>query len=755
MSPAMSPAVSSAAIYARVSSARQKEQQTIDSQIAALHAHAEQLGLEVAPQWVFSDDGHSGATLVRPALEKLRDLVAQVPVDVVLVYSPDRLARKYAYQALLIEELAKAGTSVMFVHGPRSDTPEDALLVQFQGMIAEYERAQIIERTRRGKTHRARQGTVNVLSGAPFGYRYVRKNEHADARYEVVAHEAAIVTELFRRYVEDGVAIAELARWLSATGVATRTGKPRWDRSVIWGMLRNPAYAGRACFGKTMRTTDQPGLNRTARLAGRSTPKSYSVTDRPTQDWLEIPVPALVTEDTWARVQRRLVDNKRFAARHCKVPSLLQGLTACSSCGYAYYRGHTTTTAGNKIYYYRCLGSDNYRYQHGRVCDNKPVRTDYLDNLVWDHVTGLLADPRLIRAEIDRRLDQLRTADPTTAAQRRLEQALAKTTASVTRLIKAYQEELISLDELRERTPELRSRETSLRSQLDALADQLVDRQAYLKLATGLEDFLARLRGNAATATVPEQQRVLRLLIKDVLIGPERILIRHSIPTSSATAPTTTVADGDTDEEPAPSSPLRWRSHGRPLWGPAVPRGQRPVGLLQRRSEPPLHVQQHPRDVGVHLDRLDDEIPRHGVEERLDVQINHPVVSPAPPSACRDRVQRRTIRPVAVGIRVEDRFELSLQMPGHDRLRDSVRDRGHPQRAGPTTVRLRYLHRPHRRRKVGSRRHPVPDLVQIPCKILFEVRQGLPVHSRCALITFDLLVGLPDVPLRNVERFAC
>jgi site-specific DNA recombinase len=227
--------MSSAAIYARVSSARQKEQQTIGSQTAALRTHAEQLGLEVPEQWVFCDDGHSGATLVRPALEKLRDLVAQVPVEVVLVYSPDRLARKYAYQALLIEELAKAGTSVMFVKGPSSDSPEDALLVQFQGMIAEYERAQIIERTRRGKTHRARQGTVNVLSGAPFGYRYVRRNEHADARYDVVAHEAAIVAELFRRYVVDGVAIAELARWLSATEVPTRTGKPRWDRSVIWG----------------------------------------------------------------------------------------------------------------------------------------------------------------------------------------------------------------------------------------------------------------------------------------------------------------------------------------------------------------------------------------------------------------------------------------------------------------------------------------------------------------------------------------
>jgi DNA invertase Pin-like site-specific DNA recombinase len=156
--------MSNAAIYARVSPARQKEQQTISSQTAALRAHARQLRLDVPERWVFCDEGHSGATLVRPALEKLRDLVAQLPVEV-LVYSPDRLARKYAYQALLIEEFARAGTSVMFIKGPASDTPEDALLVQFQGMIAEYERAQIIERTRRGKTHRARQGTVNVLSG--------------------------------------------------------------------------------------------------------------------------------------------------------------------------------------------------------------------------------------------------------------------------------------------------------------------------------------------------------------------------------------------------------------------------------------------------------------------------------------------------------------------------------------------------------------------------------------------------------------
>src|ERR671930_1901697 len=204
--------VSSAVIYARVSSARQKKDETIASQTAALREHAAQLGLEVPGEWVFEDEGHSGATLVRPALERLRDVVAGVGVDVVLCYSPDRLARKFAYQALLIEEFARAGTRVEFIKGPRGDSAEDQLLVQFQGMFAEYEKAQILERYRRGKAHRAKAGSVNVLSGAPFGYRYVRRNEHAGAAYEIVEHEAGLVVQLFGRYADDGASVAELAR---------------------------------------------------------------------------------------------------------------------------------------------------------------------------------------------------------------------------------------------------------------------------------------------------------------------------------------------------------------------------------------------------------------------------------------------------------------------------------------------------------------------------------------------------------------
>ena len=578
----------SAAIYARVSSKRQAKDQTIGSQVDALRAHAANSRLEVPEEWVFLDEGHSGATLVRPALEALRDLAAQGCLDVVLVYSPDRLARKFAYQALLIEELARCGVRVEFVKGPRGDSPEDQLLVQFQGMFAEYEKAQLMERYRRGKAYRARSGSVNVLGGAPFGYRYIRKTPEAGARYEILEHEAALVAELFRRYADDGATIADLARWLTSQGVPTRTGKHRWDRSVIWGMLRNPAYAGRAVFGKTQIVHEQPGLNRVARLQGRTTPRAVKAVGRPREEWTEIAVPAIVSEDTFARVGQRLADNKRFASRNSKIPSLLQGLAACSACGYAYYRGHTTTTAGNKIYYYRCLGSDDYRYQGGRVCGSKPVRADYLDTVVWDHITGLLADPALIRAEIDRRLTQARTSDPVTRQRTQLELALAKAATSVTAMIEAYSEQLITIDELRTRMPHLRAREASLRSQLDALDAQAADRDAYLKLAGDLDSFLAQLRGSAATTSIQERQRVLRLLVKDVLIGPEKITIRHRIPVrepagSGGGHHDTTDTEGDMRQ----SYPLCWGRDDPALWSALLSRRESLARLEHPGLQPP------------------------------------------------------------------------------------------------------------------------------------------------------------------------
>src|ERR1700739_2446770 len=194
-----------AAIYARVSSDKQREENTIASQTAALVALARAQQFDVPKEWVFEDDGYSGANLVRPGLERVRDLAAEGLIQAVLIYAPDRLSRRYAHQILLIEELARAGVETVFIRAPRSSTPEDELLVQFQGMIAEYERAQILERSRRGKRHRARQGQVSVLSGAPFGYRYVRKSEQSAAYYEINEVEAPVVRSVYELYTVAGL----------------------------------------------------------------------------------------------------------------------------------------------------------------------------------------------------------------------------------------------------------------------------------------------------------------------------------------------------------------------------------------------------------------------------------------------------------------------------------------------------------------------------------------------------------------------
>ena len=537
--------MTTAAIYARVSGARQKEEQTIGSQIAECKTTARSWGLDVPDEWVFTDEGYTGATLVRPALERLRDLAAQVPVDVVVCYSPDRLARKLAYQTLLIDELNKAGSEVRFVKARKVETPEDEMLLQFQGMMAEYERALIIERTRRGKAFRARSGMVNVLCGAPYGFRYVRRTDVCEARYEIVEEEAQVVREVFRRYSDEQASIGELARWLTAEGVPTRTGKDRWDRSVIWAMLRNPAYVGRAAYLKTGTTDRRPAINRQARLQGRSISRHYAKFERPQEERITIAVPAIIEQASFELAERRLADNRRFAARNSKEPSLLMGLAACQSCGYAYYRT-STRTAKRKIYYYRCLGSDDYRYPGGRVCDNKPVRADYLDDVVWAHVTALLADPALVQTELERRLTNMRATNPATSERARLERDLTRATKAISRLVQAYQEDLLTLDELRARMPDLRAKQTALTASVDALDAQLLDQGTYLKLAQTLEDFLARLHENTETATVQDRQKVLRSVVKEVLVGPtRRHPTRHPRPRPPLSEPGLSIALGE------------------------------------------------------------------------------------------------------------------------------------------------------------------------------------------------------------------
>ena len=537
-----------AAIYAWVSSEKQREENTIASQTAALIEFAKTHELEVPKEWVFEDEGYSGATLERPGLERVRDLAAEGQIQVVLVYSPDRLSRKYAYQILLTEELARHGVETLFVNAPQGATAEDQLVVQFQGMIAEYERAQIMERYRRGKRHRAKSGEVSVMSGAPYGYRYIRKTEDAPASYTVIEAEARVVQRIYDMYTVEGLSIGAITRRLNEQRIPTRKRSARWERSTVWAALRNSAYRGIAYFGKT-RVAARSRITRPLRLRGGTAKRNSANHERPREDWIEIPVPALVSEESFARAQELLQENKIRARRRTITPSIVQGLVSCQKCGYAFSRTSTITSA-RKLHYYKCIGSDGWRKLGGPVCDNgRFVRQDLLDQIIWIEVIRLLEDPTLIQHELDRRLAAARASDPTKQREQSLQRELTRVGKSSERLLSAYQEELVSLEQLRERMPPLRQREQAARAELQAITDQAGDRAMFLRLAETLGAFLARLRDAADTLDITERQRIVRLVVKEVLIGDDTIVIRHCIPITAAPPPD--------DVPPTPSRPKR------------------------------------------------------------------------------------------------------------------------------------------------------------------------------------------------------
>ena len=326
-----------AAIYARVSSDQQAERHTIDSQVEALLARAAADGHEIQAELRCLDDGQSGASLIRPALERLRDLAAMGAIDVVYVHAPDRLARSFAHQAVLIEEFARAGTEVVFRNRPIGQTPEDTLLLQLQGMFAEYERARIVERSRRGKRHLAEAGAVSVLGRAPYGYRYVGRHEPADgkARFEVVEEEAAVIRRMFEWVGQERASLAVVCQRLFEAGVPSPTGKARWGESMVSALLTNPAYAGHARFGRRATAPWQPPLRPPrGRAPIPKHPRRRVLA--PAEQWISIPVPALIDAALFQGTQEQLGENRRRRRqRKAGARYLLQGLLVCQTCGYA------------------------------------------------------------------------------------------------------------------------------------------------------------------------------------------------------------------------------------------------------------------------------------------------------------------------------------------------------------------------------------------------------------------------------------
>ncbi len=514
------PAPLRAAIYARVSSDQQAERQTIDSQLGDLKACASRDGHRIEDAMLFVDNGHSGASLIRPALERLRDMVALSAVDVVYVHSPDRLARSYAHQALLLEEFAGADARVVFLNRPIGDSPEDALLLQLQGMFAEYERAKMLERSRRGKRHRARAGAVSVLSRAPFGYRYVsREAGGGEARYDIDEDAAGVVRQVFAWVGQERRTLAGVCRRLLEAGIPSPTGRTHWSRAMVHTLLLNPAYIGRAAYGRRRCVPWRAPL-RPPRGHDGPPQRPWRQVPAPPERHIQVPVPAIVDETLFAAAAEQLEENRRRnRERLAGLRYLLRGLLVCQKCGYCF-----TGYNPKPWRYYRCSGTDRSKF-HGQLrCDAHLLAVEPLEAAVWDEVCRLLREPARVLEEYQRRLDAL-SGGPRRHELDAVQRQGDKLRRAIDRLIDGFAEGLIAKHEFEPRIAQLRQRTARLEAEAQALRSA-AEQARSLQLVIGkLSVFAEMVRDRLEAADWDLRREIVCTLIKRIEVTDDVVRV--------------------------------------------------------------------------------------------------------------------------------------------------------------------------------------------------------------------------------------
>ena len=516
------------AIYGRVSTGQQVEHQTIEQQIERLTAHVAAHAAEgwtLEPAHLFRDDGHSGAALARPGLDRLRDAVKGREVDRVLVTAPDRLARNYVHQMVLLEEWSRAGCATEFLDRPMSDDPHDQLLLQIRGAVAEYERTLIAERMRRGRLAKLRGGTLLPWTYAPYGYRLSPDRPRDPHGVTLDPAEAAVVAELFAMYREPGASLKGLAMRLDARGVPTPSGAPHWSCATIRGILRNPTYTGQVYAQRTR--SRAPTHRRSAtRPIGRA---GCTQIPQPAERWILVgQVPAVVGQAQFGEVQAKLATNRPFARRNNTAHRyLLRALVSCGRCGLA------CTGRGNGRYaYYSCSGKQPSTYsRHATCCPARHTPVGQLDELVWRDLCALLSEPDPLAMAVARARGGAWLPQELLARREALRRGRTHLQQQIERLTDAYLRAVIPLDEYERRRRDLEQRVGALAGQEEQLRDDAERQRQLAGLAASLEAFRERVRRGLGQAGFEQRRELVLLLIDRVVVTDADVEIRYALPT--------------------------------------------------------------------------------------------------------------------------------------------------------------------------------------------------------------------------------
>jgi site-specific DNA recombinase len=518
------------AIYARVSTESQEARGTIGSQLEVLRKRVATEEHELVAE--YRDDGWSGARLDRPGLDALRDAAEAGRLDAVWCLSPDRLARLYAYQVIVLDELAHHGVTVLFHDTPPlADDPQAQLLTQVQGVIAEYERAKIAERYRRGKLWRARAGEV-IAWKCSYGYRRIARSAERAAHLEIYEPEAMIVRRIFRDYVESNLSMRQISWQLNQDLVPSPSGKAVWGVSMIGRLIRNEAYVGRAYY------------NRTASVLHRHPTKAKRQIKRPRDQWIPIPVPAILDEELFEAAQRVSYDNSQWSPRRTEPNHwLLRGLVKCGHCGVSVSCHKMRGRNGAFHYYYYCRNHDPLRAGGDqRRCPERNVRADELDAFVFDQVRATMLRPDVLlagEAEVSTRREA--GSDELLATQlASLDRKIDAVAAERRRLADLYRASFIEREELLRRGKELEQRSRALNAQHRALIDQREELAQQNRLRERVEGFARRVRATIDRLDFTQRQKLLRLVIDEVRVSGWLVEIRFRIPLDNPSEPPNT-----------------------------------------------------------------------------------------------------------------------------------------------------------------------------------------------------------------------
>lgn len=428
-----------AAIYARVSTARQEEEQTIKTQLVADMELIKNRDLKLVTE--YTDEGWSGDILARPALDRLRQDAKLKQWEMLVVYDPDRLARRYSYQELIMDELREAGIEVMFVTVSAPKNSEEKILHGVRGLFAEYERAKISERFRLGKVRKIKEGHL-LVSEPLYGYRYIPKRDKLHGYYEINPGEAQVVKRIFNWIDQDNLTIRAIIRKLHALKIPPRKGKRGvWATSTLSKMLKNKGYIGEAHWGSSYSVVPQrPTSTEKYRKIRKSSRRA-----KPETEWFTVPIPAIIERGVFERVRRKVEFNFQQAKRHTENEYLLAGKIYCA-CG---RKRSGEGSQHGKYLYYRC--SDrvlSFPLKH--TCQESSLNARITDQRVWNEIASLMSSPLQMEGQIKRWLADRNTKVSTSESEIAILKAeIARLKEQEDRYNKAYGDGVFTVEQLR------------------------------------------------------------------------------------------------------------------------------------------------------------------------------------------------------------------------------------------------------------------------------------------------------------------